>query len=107
MFKMKINAVFITPEVMKNIFGIVKNPYSLKNKAKFKSRIVRNVRPRIWNNIQSKVKKSSSLEHGFCPPPLIIMGDVICGGLTSMGGSNIYYYTFIIYLFRKSQHPEN
>ena len=52
----------LTPELMKNIFPIVKNPYDLKNETKFKSRNnVHTVRygietasfvvPKIWSSI--------------------------------------------------------
>lgn len=40
-FKVKIN---IAPEVMKDIFRIVENPYTLRNETKFKSPILQTVK---------------------------------------------------------------
>ena len=61
----------LAPEIMKNIFPIIENPYDLRNKVKFKSRNVHTVRygietasfvaPRIWSSIPRSYKKCSSV----------------------------------------------
>ena len=62
-FKVKLG---LAPEIMKNIFPIIENPYDLRNEAKFKSRNVHTVRygiepasfvaPRIWSSFQEVTK---------------------------------------------------
>ena len=67
-FKVKLG---IAPDIMKNVFPIIENPYDLRNKAKFKSRNVNTVRygietasfvaPRIWSSIPRNCKECSSV----------------------------------------------
>ena len=67
-FKFKLG---LAPEIIKNIFPIIKNPYDLKKETKFKSRNVFTVRygietasfvaPRIWSSIPRSYKECSSV----------------------------------------------
>ena len=68
-FKVKLG---IAPDIMKNVFPIIENPYDLRNKTKFKSRNVSTVRygietayfvaPRIWSSIPQSYKECSSVK---------------------------------------------
>ena len=61
----------LAPEIMKNVFPIIENPYDLRNETKFKSRNVHTVRygiqtasfvaPRIWRSIPRSYKDCSSV----------------------------------------------
>ena len=67
-FKVKLG---IAPDIMKNVFPIIENPYDLRNETKFKSRNVNTVRhgietasfvaPRIWSSIPRSYKECSSV----------------------------------------------
>ena len=67
-FKVKVG---IAPDIMKNVFPIIENPYDLRNETKFKSRNVNTVRygigtasfvaPRIWSSIPRSYKECSSV----------------------------------------------
>ena len=67
-FKVKLG---IAPQIMKNVFPIIDNPYNLRNETKFKSRNVHTVRygietasfvaPRIWSSIPRNCKECSSV----------------------------------------------
>ena len=67
-FKVKLG---LAPEIMKNIFPIIENPYDLRNETKFKSRNVHTVRygiesaffleTRIWSSIPRSYKECSSV----------------------------------------------
>ena len=67
-FKVKLG---IAPDIMKNVFPIIENPYDLRNETKFKSRNVNTVRydietasfvtPRIWSGIQRSYKECKSV----------------------------------------------
>ena len=67
-FKVKLS---IAPEIMKNVFPMIENPYNLKNETKFKSRNVQTVpygieatsfvAPRIWSNIPRNYTECSSV----------------------------------------------
>ena len=62
----------IAPDIMKNVFPIIENPYDLRNETKFKSRNVNTVRcgietasfvaPRIWSSIPRSYKECSSIK---------------------------------------------
>ena len=68
-FKVKVG---IAPDIMKNVFPIIENPYDLRNETKFKSRNVNTVRygigtasfvaPRIWSSIPRSYKECSSVK---------------------------------------------
>ena len=67
-FKVKLG---IAPDIMKNVFSIIENPYHLWNETKFKSRNVNTVRcgietasfvaPTIWSSIPRSYKECSSV----------------------------------------------
>ena len=67
-FKVKLG---LAPEIMKNIFPIIENPYDLRSETKFKSRNVHTVRhgietasfvaPKIWSSIPRSYKECSCL----------------------------------------------
>ena len=68
MFKIKLD---IAPEIMKSVFRIDQNTYSLRNNDRFKSRNVHTVQfgietatflgPKIWNSVPNDIKNSASL----------------------------------------------
>ena len=61
----------LAPEIMKNVFPIIDNPYDLRNKTKFKSRNVNTVRhgtetasfvaTRIWSSMPRSSEECSSV----------------------------------------------
>ena len=67
-FKVKLG---LAPEIMKNIFPIIENPYDLRNETKFKSKNVHAVRygiktasfvaPKIWSSIPRSYKECISV----------------------------------------------
>ena len=67
-FKVKLG---IAPQIMKNVFPLIDNPYNLRNETKFKSRNVHTVQygietasfvaPRIWSSIPRNCKECSSV----------------------------------------------
>ena len=67
-FKVKLG---IAPDIMKNVFPMLQNPYDLRNETKFKSRNANTVRygietvsfvePRIWSSISRSYKECSSV----------------------------------------------
>ena len=68
--QLKYSKLGIAPDIVKNVFPIIENPYNLRNETKFKSRNVKTVRygietasfvaPRIWSRIPRSYKECSS-----------------------------------------------
>ena len=58
-FKVKLG---IAPDIMKNVFPIIENPYDLRNETKFKSRNVNTVRYSIFQEVTKNVVLLTNLK---------------------------------------------